>query len=92
MIRYMVEYSLKGEDPRVDLKAAHKAFLAKYYEEGVLICAGVYTDRPGGLLLFRTNSEAETREILEQDPYVIHGARDYRIRAWDLSPFPLREG
>ncbi len=91
MIRYLVEYSLKGDDPRKDLKPAHKDFLRKYYEDGTLICAGVFTDGPGGYLLFRTASEEETRRILEQDPYIVNGARQYRIRAWDLSPFPLRE-
>ncbi|MCP1675855.1 uncharacterized protein YciI [Natronocella acetinitrilica] len=90
MIHYLVAYSLKGDDPRKDIKPLHLEFLTELYNAGTLVCAGVLTDRPGGYLLFRTGSEEETRAIVEHDPYIIHGARSYTITGWDLSPFPLR--
>lgn len=90
MITYLVQYRLKGDNPRKDLKTEHVHFLNELYEQGTLICAGVLTDQPGGYLLFKTNSLDQTKEIIEQDPYIIHHAREYEIKAWDMSPFPLK--
>lgn len=89
-ILYLVEYTLKGDDPRKDIKPRHLVYLQQLYDTGVLVCAGVLTDRPGGYLLLHAGSEQAARSLVEQDPYIINGARSYAITAWDLSPFPLR--
>lgn len=89
-IHYLVQYTLAGDDPRKDIKPRHLSYLQRLYDEGILLCAGLLTDRPGGYLLFRTESEEATRRIVEQDPYIVNGARAYAITAWNLAPFPLR--
>lgn len=90
MIIYIVRYTLKGNDRRLDLKPAHLNHLQKYYNSGELLAAGIFTDKVGGYLLFGTNSVEETEDILQKDPYIINGVREYQIDTWDMSPFPFK--
>jgi uncharacterized protein YciI len=56
---------------------AHRAFLKTFYEKGIAICSGPQIPRTGGFILMNTESKAEAREIMKNDPYVIHGVAEY---------------
>jgi hypothetical protein len=90
MILYLVTYTLKGNDKGAHLKPVHLEYLKKLYEAGTLLAAGVFVDKVGGYLLLRTKTYEEAKALIEQDPYIVHGVRDYDIEAWDVSPFPLK--
>ncbi|MEY8749682.1 YciI family protein [Alkalicoccobacillus gibsonii] len=90
MILYLVKYTLKGQDIGVHLKTDHLTYLNKLYDEGTLLTAGLFIERVGGYLLFRTKTYEETKKLIENDPYIIHGVRVYTIEFWDVSPFPIK--
>lgn len=52
--------------------------------------AGLFIGKVGGYLLFRTESYEETQALIEKDPYIVNGVRDFEIESWDVSPFPLK--
>lgn len=90
MLLYLVRYTLKGNDKGAHIRPDHVAYLKKLYDEGTLLAAGLFVGKVGGYLLFKTDSFEETQAIIEKDPYVVHGVRDFEIESWDVSPFPLK--
>lgn len=90
MLLYLVKYALKGNDKGEHLKPGHINYLKKLYDEGTLLAAGLFIGKVGGYLLFKTDSFEETRTLIEKDPYIAHGVRDFEIESWDVSPFPLK--
>jgi uncharacterized protein YciI len=90
MLLYLVKYTLKGNDKGVHLKPIHLDYLKKLYDEGTLLTAGLFIGKVGGYLLFRTESYEETQALIEKDPYIVNGVRDFEIESWNVSPFPLK--
>ena len=80
-------------DVRARLAAAHIAFLDRYHDE--ILLAGGCRQQPegdymGGLWVFEVASRERAVELIEQDPYFVHGARSYELRTWGKA-FPERE-
>ncbi|MEX8192321.1 YciI family protein [Comamonas guangdongensis] len=78
---------------RARFETAHFAFLDRYRDEIVL--AGGCRLQPegdymGGLWVFEVASRERAVELIEQDPYFIHGARNYELRTWGKA-FPGRQ-
>ncbi len=90
MLLYLVKYTLKGNDKGAHVKPDHIEYLKKLYDAGTLLTAGLFIGKVGGYLLFKTKSFEEAQALVEKDPYIVHGVRDYEIEAWDVSPFPLK--
>ncbi|WP_071394868.1 YciI family protein [Bacillus tuaregi] len=90
MLLYLVKYTLKGNDKGAHLKATHLDYLKGLYDEGTLLTAGLFKGKVGGYLLFRTESYEETQRLVENDPYIVNGVRDFEIESWDVPPFPLK--
>ncbi len=70
--------------------AAHRAYLALHEERfeaaGNLAREGG-GETTGGLWLVYADSELEARELVEGDPYFMHGVRR-TIRIWRFCPVP----
>ena len=62
---------LKFTDPerRMEVRPAHREYLAELKEAGKLITAGPFADQTGALLIYDVADEAELRDILTKDPY-----------------------
>jgi uncharacterized protein YciI len=62
---------LKFTDPerRMEVRPAHREYLAELKEAGKLITAGPFADQTGALLIYNVADEAELRDILAKDPY-----------------------
>lgn len=77
---------LKMVDP--DLSARyrerHLQFLDERRQAGMLLANGRFADGAGGLVVYRTRSYEETEHWVQQDPYIILGARSYEIHEWDI--------
>ena len=58
---------------------AHRAFLDRFYQQGVFIASGRKVPRNGGMILAKGITRAELEEVLDQDPFRAQGVADYQI-------------
>lgn len=56
----------------------HRAYLDKYYEQGIFIASGPQQPRIGGLILANINKE-KLNPILEEDPFYQYDVAEFRI-------------
>lgn len=60
----------------------HKAYLQKYIDEGRIYAKGPFTDHTGGLVIYKAESLEAAREIIENDPVIVHSSRTYELKEW----------
>ncbi|TBL72481.1 YciI family protein [Paenibacillus thalictri] len=75
---------MKDAQKSVDFRAEHLDYLAQRRSEGKIFANGRFVDGAGGLVIYMAESEAEVLDIVQQDPYVVKGARGYEIHEWDI--------
>ncbi len=83
MVVVLVHYVKPLEE--VDrLVPSHKAFLAEYYRQGLLLLSGPRTPRTdGGLILARSGSVEELRALFARDPFAVAGVAEYEFLAFE---------
>ena len=60
---------------------AHQARYAEFFDRGVLLALGPFTDRSASMAIFTTTEAAE--EFAKADPFVLHGVvSSYQVREW----------
>lgn len=64
---------------------AHREYLRQLDADGSLVLSGPFTDRRGGMILIRAESEAAARAIAEADPLVKQGVDTYELRHWRIT-------
>ena len=71
MAHYVVQlrFDLAETDRRMQVRPAHREYLAELKAAGKLVAAGPYADQTGALLVYDVADEAELRDILAKDPY-----------------------
>lgn len=61
------------------LLAEHRRFLDEYYRLRKFICSGPQNPRVGGLIIANVDHIDEAREIMNKDPFSLHGAAEYQF-------------
>ncbi len=81
---------LTVEDSELNLakRPEHLKYLEGLYAEGKVAWAGPFSDRTGGLVIYRADSDAQAQALAQADPVVSSGARTVTIRRWELLDFP----
>ncbi|TCC05862.1 YciI family protein [Kribbella soli] len=71
MAQYVVQlrFDVDRTDRRMEVRPAHREYLAALKADGKLVAAGPFTDQTGALLVYDVADEAELRDILAKDPY-----------------------
>jgi uncharacterized protein YciI len=71
MAQFVVQlrFDLDRTEQRMEVRPAHREYLAALKAEGKLVAAGPFTDQTGALLVYDVADEAELRDILAKDPY-----------------------
>jgi uncharacterized protein YciI len=71
MAQFVVQlrFDVSETDRRLEVRPAHREYLAALKAEGKLVAAGPFTDQTGALLVYDVADEAELRDILAKDPY-----------------------
>ncbi|HEX6291605.1 MAG TPA: YciI family protein [Herpetosiphonaceae bacterium] len=64
---------------------AHLDYLRQLDAAGTLVLSGPFTDRRGGMVMIRAESEAAARAVAEADPLVAQGVDTYELRGWRLT-------
>ena len=75
----------KGLDLRPYL-AAHLEYMIALERQGKLFASGPFGKGTSGdgLTVLRAADEAEAREIMSKDPFIIHGVRTFTIKEWTV--------
>lgn len=81
---FAVLLPMKDADKNATYRPAHLAFLDQQRELGRLFANGRFTDGWGGLVIYIAQDEEQVRQWVQEDPYIVHGARTYEIHEWDL--------
>ena len=91
MAQFVVQlrFDVAETDRRMEVRPAHREYLAELKAAGKLVAAGPFTDQTGALLVYDVADEAEVRDILANDPYTPAGVYEISTLAeWQpLFPF-----
>lgn len=70
--------------------AAHFEYLDKLFQERRLVMGGRLREEATGLMILRTGSLQEAREVAENDPGVVEGLVDAAVNTWDVRMSSMR--
>jgi len=73
---------------------AHLEYLYRFHERGVLLLIGPLHEPSNGDALGVFSSREAAEEFVAGDPFVVHGVKTYKLRAWQevLMPEPQPTG
>jgi uncharacterized protein YciI len=77
----MLIIELTYQKPLAEIEAhivAHREWLEKYYQKGLLLASGPKQPRDGGIIIALMDREAAHQWIME-DPFHQHGLAQYKI-------------
>ena len=63
----------------------HVEHLRTLDQEGRLVLCGPFTDYPGGMVVFRADSEDEALRIAESDPFIASGFKTFELRTLEVA-------
>jgi uncharacterized protein YciI len=64
--------------------SAHKTFVRDLIEKGHEAKTGYWSERGGGMLLFKADSLEEARAIVSRDPLIENGCVEYELHEWRI--------
>ena len=74
----------KDEDRRMAVRPAHREFLTRLYEEGLLLMAGPLTDGTGAIQVLRAESLEALEQVLADDPNTVEDVVSrVSLRRWE---------
>ena len=83
-MKYAAIFEYANHDQIPGARPAHREYLASLREAGKLAAAGPFTDDSGALIVYEAESEADAREIIENDPFNAAGVfKSYSIKPWN---------
>ncbi|MDX6152157.1 YciI family protein [Marinococcus sp. PL1-022] len=89
---FAVLLTMKDEEKSQKYRPQHLKFLEDEELNGNVLAYGRFVDGAGGLIMYRGEEEEAVREIVEQDPYIQLGARDYHMHEWDMKSHVWTKG
>lgn len=76
----------KNQDKTDEFRPAHREYLAGLKKAGKLFASGRFEDGSGALIVYETESEAEARELIANDPFNKAEIFDtYDVKPWALT-------
>ncbi|WP_100245177.1 YciI family protein [Enterobacter cloacae] len=58
---------------------AHKKWLLRGFDEGVILFAGPLSNGAGGFILFQGDNISNIHNFLQDDPFIIHNIADAEV-------------
>ncbi|MCD6055322.1 MAG: hypothetical protein K0R12_284 [Gammaproteobacteria bacterium] len=75
----VIELTYKTPLEKVDqFVQAHRAFLQRYYDEGLFLVSGPQEPRTGGIIIALAD-KSRLKAIIKNDPFYQEGIADYRF-------------
>lgn len=84
MIYYAVFLPLLDLEKSQKYRPQHLDYLEQKRDEGKIFVNGPFVDGTGGLFIYQVSSLEEVKEIVQNDPYVLKGARGFEIHEWAM--------
>jgi len=76
---FIIELTYKKTLHEVDkFLEAHRAFLQKYYDQGVFVASGPKNPRDGGVIIALADKES-IEALVKEDPFYQNDTADYRF-------------
>lgn len=88
-MHYVALLTIIDQELNAKVRPAHLDYLDKLYKENKVVMAGPFTDKKGGMVIYRADSPEEALALAEADPVVAEGARTLELREWNALSFPL---
>ena len=77
---FLIQLTYIKELEEIDnLMKIHVAYLKKYYKLNKFIVSGRQLPRKGGIILCYAETLKEVKIIIDEDPFMVHGAAKYKI-------------
>jgi uncharacterized protein len=87
---YVAFLPIIDQEKNTKVRPAHLDYINDLYKQGKCFMAGPFTDKQGGLVIYKADSLEEARKLAEADPVVVEGARTLELREWSPLEFPLK--
>lgn len=82
---YVLEYRYADLDARARVRPDHLAYARSLQEAGTVVLAGPVGDGSGAMMVLNVASEAEARQVIENDPYTAAGVGvGHVLRPWNV--------
>lgn len=81
---YAVFLPMKDEEKSKIFRENHLNFLKNLRDDGTIIMNGRFNDGSGGLVIYRVDNLEDVEKLVKTDPYIVNGARDYKIHEWEM--------
>jgi len=86
---YVAMLPIIDQERNTEVRPAHLAYINKLFQEGKVVMAGPFTDKRGGMVIYKADTLEEAQQLAEADPAVTEGARRLELREWSPLPLPL---
>ncbi len=86
---YVALLPIIDQELNAKVRPAHLEYINSLYREGKVVMAGPFTDKLGGMVIYKAGSLEEAKELAEKDPAVTEGARRLELREWSPLELPL---
>ncbi|MFY0543185.1 YciI family protein [Brevibacillus sp. H7] len=86
---YVAMLPIIDQELNARFRPAHLEYLNKLFLEGKVVMAGPFTDKQGGMVIYKADSLEEAKQLAEADPAVAEGARTLQLREWSPLSLPL---
>ncbi|WP_312109769.1 YciI family protein [Brevibacillus reuszeri] len=86
---YAAFLTIIDQELNAKVRPAHLEYVNDLYKQGKVLMAGPFTDKQGGLVIYKAESQEEARKLAEADPVIVEGARTLELREWSPLEFPL---
>ena len=73
------------KDLNLQVVQEHVEHLRTLDQEGRLVLCGPFADYPGGMVVFRADSEDEALRIAESDPFITSGFKTFELRTLEVA-------
>ena len=73
------------KDLNLQVVQEHVEHLRTLDLEGRLVLCGPFADYPGGMVIFRADSEDEALIIAESDPFIASGFKTFELRTLEVA-------
>lgn len=86
---YVALLPIVDQELNAKIRPAHLAYINDLYKQGKVVMAGPFTDKQGGMVIYKAESLEEACKLAEGDPVIVEGARTLELREWNPLELPL---
>jgi len=88
-MHYVAMLTIVDQEKNAQIRPAHLEYINGLFKQGKVVMAGPFTDKKGGMVIYKADSYEEALKMAEADPVVAQEARTLELREWDPLSFPL---